>query len=35
VLVTAALTLLLFGIVVVLERLAMPWRRPVEVDARW
>jgi ABC-type nitrate/sulfonate/bicarbonate transport system permease component len=35
VLVTAALTLLLFGVVVVLERLAMPWRRPVEVDARW
>jgi ABC-type nitrate/sulfonate/bicarbonate transport system permease component len=35
VLVTAALTLLLFGIVVLLERLAMPWRRPVEVAARW
>jgi ABC-type nitrate/sulfonate/bicarbonate transport system permease component len=35
VLVTAALTLLLFGVVALLERLAMPWRRPVEVDARW
>jgi ABC-type nitrate/sulfonate/bicarbonate transport system permease component len=33
--VTAALTLLLFGIVVLLERIAMPWRRPVEVAARW
>jgi ABC-type nitrate/sulfonate/bicarbonate transport system permease component len=35
VLVTAALTLLLFGLVVLLERLAMPWRRPAEVAARW
>ncbi len=35
VLVTAALTLLLFGVVVLLERLAMPWRRPAEVAARW
>jgi ABC-type nitrate/sulfonate/bicarbonate transport system permease component len=35
VLVTAALTLLLFGVVVVLERLALPWRRPAEADARW
>jgi ABC-type nitrate/sulfonate/bicarbonate transport system permease component len=33
--VTAALTLLLFGVVVLLERLAMPWRRPVEVDPQW
>jgi ABC-type nitrate/sulfonate/bicarbonate transport system permease component len=33
--VTAALTLLLFAVVALLERLAMPWRRPVEVDARW
>jgi ABC-type nitrate/sulfonate/bicarbonate transport system permease component len=33
--VTAALTLLLFGVVVLLERLAMPWRRPVEIDAQW
>jgi ABC-type nitrate/sulfonate/bicarbonate transport system permease component len=33
--VTAALTLILFGIVVVLERLAMPWRRPVQAAARW
>lgn len=33
--VTAALTLLLFGVVALLERLAMPWRRPLEVDARW
>jgi ABC-type nitrate/sulfonate/bicarbonate transport system permease component len=35
VLVTAALTLLLFGVVVLLERLATPWRRPAEVAARW
>jgi ABC-type nitrate/sulfonate/bicarbonate transport system permease component len=33
--VTAALTLVLFGIVVLLERLAMPWRRPLEAAARW
>ena len=35
VIVTAVLTLLLFGIVVLLERLAMPWRRPLEADSRW
>jgi ABC-type nitrate/sulfonate/bicarbonate transport system permease component len=35
VLVTAVLTLALFGIVTLLERLAMPWRRPVEVETRW
>jgi ABC-type nitrate/sulfonate/bicarbonate transport system permease component len=33
--VTAALTLLLFGVVALLERLSMPWRRPAEVDAQW
>ena len=35
VLITAGLTLLLFGVVVALERLAMPWRRPVDVETRW
>ncbi|HEY1480230.1 MAG TPA: ABC transporter permease [Gaiellales bacterium] len=35
VLVTAALTLVLFGLVVLVERLAMPWRRPTEADVRW
>jgi ABC-type nitrate/sulfonate/bicarbonate transport system permease component len=33
VLVTAALTLALFGIVVAVERLAMPWRRPASREA--
>jgi len=33
--VTAVLTLALFGLVVLLERLAMPWRRPAAVVARW
>jgi ABC-type nitrate/sulfonate/bicarbonate transport system permease component len=35
VLVTAVLTLALFAVVVVVERLAMPWRRPTEADVRW
>ncbi len=35
VLVTSLLTLALFGIVTLLERLAMPWRRPAEADVRW
>lgn len=33
--VTAALTLLLFGVVALAERVAMPWRRPAQVDTRW
>jgi ABC-type nitrate/sulfonate/bicarbonate transport system permease component len=33
--VTALLTLALFAIVTLLERLAMPWRRPAEADVRW
>jgi ABC-type nitrate/sulfonate/bicarbonate transport system permease component len=33
--VTALLTLALFAIVSIAERLAMPWRRPVEADVRW
>ena len=35
VLVTSLLTLALFGLVALLERLAMPWRRPAEADVRW
>jgi ABC-type nitrate/sulfonate/bicarbonate transport system permease component len=35
VLVTSLLTLALFGLVTLLERLAMPWRRPAEADVRW
>jgi ABC-type nitrate/sulfonate/bicarbonate transport system permease component len=35
VLVTALLTLVLFAIVAVLERLAMPWRQPAHAAARW
>ena len=35
VLVTALLTLMLFAIVAVLERLAMPWRQPAHAAARW
>lgn len=35
VLVTAVLTLLLFALVTVLERAAMPWRRPAPVSAAW
>ena len=35
VVVTAVLTLLLFGAVALVERVATPWRRPVEIDARW
>lgn len=35
VIVTALLTLVLFGIVALLERLSMPWRRPSEVEADW
>jgi ABC-type nitrate/sulfonate/bicarbonate transport system permease component len=35
VLVTSLLTLALFGVVTLLERLAMPWRRPAEADVRW
>jgi ABC-type nitrate/sulfonate/bicarbonate transport system permease component len=35
VIVTALLTLLLFGLVVALERLSMPWRRPAQIDTRW
>ena len=35
VVVTAVLTLLLFGVVALVERVATPWRRPVEIDARW
>ena len=33
--VTAALTLILFAIVTVAERLALPWRRPAQADVRW
>jgi ABC-type nitrate/sulfonate/bicarbonate transport system permease component len=33
--VTAVLTLVLFGIVALAERLAMPWRRPAQAEARW
>jgi ABC-type nitrate/sulfonate/bicarbonate transport system permease component len=35
VLVTSLLTLALFAAVTLLERLAMPWRRPAEADVRW
>jgi NitT/TauT family transport system permease protein len=35
VLVTALLTLALFGVVVALERLATPWRRPAESTTTW
>lgn len=35
VLVTAALTLLLFATVSLVERLAQPWRRPPEKDSSW
>lgn len=35
VLVTALLTLALFGVVALLERLSMPWRRPAQVEADW
>jgi ABC-type nitrate/sulfonate/bicarbonate transport system permease component len=35
VLVTALLTLGLFGIVAALERVVMPWKRPVTRDHRW
>lgn len=33
--VTSALTLVLFGLVIVLERLAMPYRRPAESGVDW
>lgn len=33
--VTALLTLALFGLVALAERLAMPWRRPAQVEADW
>jgi ABC-type nitrate/sulfonate/bicarbonate transport system permease component len=35
VLVTALLTLVLFGIVATIERLAMPWRRPAQAASQW
>jgi ABC-type nitrate/sulfonate/bicarbonate transport system permease component len=35
VIVTALLTLILFGIVALLERVAMPWRTPAQADSRW
>ena len=35
VLVTALLTLLLFGVVALLERLIIRWRRPMQTTARW
>jgi ABC-type nitrate/sulfonate/bicarbonate transport system permease component len=35
VLVTALLTLVLYGIVALAERLAMPWRQPAQTAARW
>jgi ABC-type nitrate/sulfonate/bicarbonate transport system permease component len=35
VLVTALLTLVLFAIVAVVERLAMTWRQPSHAAARW
>lgn len=35
VVVTALLTLILFGIVALLERLTMPWRRPAQVEVDW
>ena len=35
VLVTALLTLALYAIVALAERLAMPWRRPSEIAVRW
>jgi ABC-type nitrate/sulfonate/bicarbonate transport system permease component len=35
VIVTALLTLVLYAIVVLAERLAMPWRRPETAGARW
>jgi ABC-type nitrate/sulfonate/bicarbonate transport system permease component len=35
VLVTAVLTLALYGVVALAERLAMPWRRPSETAVRW
>lgn len=35
VLVTALLTLILFGLVALAERLSMPWRRPAQVEAEW
>ena len=35
VVVTALLTLVLFGIVALAERLAMPWRRPSQTEADW
>ena len=35
VLVTSFLTLVLFGIVALLERVAMPWRRPSEKGVEW
>lgn len=35
VLVTALLTMVLFGIVAAIERLAMPWRRPAQAAAGW
>ncbi len=35
VLVTALLTLVLFGIVAILEHVAMPWRRPSERGVEW
>jgi ABC-type nitrate/sulfonate/bicarbonate transport system permease component len=35
VLVTALLTLVLYGVVVLAERVAMPWRRPSESAVRW
>jgi ABC-type nitrate/sulfonate/bicarbonate transport system permease component len=35
VLATALLTMGLFGIVALLERITMPWKRPVNRDHRW
>jgi ABC-type nitrate/sulfonate/bicarbonate transport system permease component len=35
VIVTALLTLVLYAIVVLAERLAMPWRRPETTGVRW
>lgn len=35
VVVTALLTLVLFGLVALAERLSMPWRRPAQVETDW
>jgi ABC-type nitrate/sulfonate/bicarbonate transport system permease component len=35
VVVTALLTLVLFGIVAIVERLALPWRTPTQSDSNW